>query len=187
MLIVYGQQLLEALRQPNPDPRLAIGFGSISLTSIVARVMRALQIAAALEERLQQPERQRDAVAAGAQVARARKPREAKCRAPRLCDGDRMPTAEEIAVMLRRWPVGAVLADICRDLGIGFDFPQWRELSYSILETDGDLPKLMMEIIERHAVGQYRQLNPGKTMPLHLLSPGSAAVATGPPGIRAAA
>jgi hypothetical protein len=186
-LIAYGRTLLDALRLPDPDMSRTLGFGALTLDSIIARVMRGLQIAAALEVRLQQPERQRDAVAAGAPVARARKPREAGRRAPRLCDDDRMPTAEEIAVMLRRRPVGAVLADICRDLGIGFDFPRWWELRDSILETDGDLPKLTIDIVERHAVGDYRQRYPGKIFPLEYLSAGSAKIATGPPGFRTAA
>ncbi len=184
-LIVYGQQLLDALRQPNPDPRCALGFGPITLASIGARVLRGLQIAAALEERLLQPERKRDA-AADAPVVRARNPREAGCRATRQRDDDRMPTTEEIAAMLRHRPVGAVLADICRDLGIGLDCPLWRELSDTILEMDGNLPKLLMETIERHSSDKYRELYPGKTLPLHLLSPSFARVATGPPGLRPA-
>ncbi len=186
-LIVYGQQLLDALRQPNLDPRLAMGFGPITLASIVARVLRGLQIAAALEERLLRPQRKRDAVAAVASVVREQKPREAGCRATRLCDDDRMPTAEEIAAMLRHRPVGAVLADICRDLGIGLDFPLWRELSDTIGETGGNVVTLSMETIERQSYGAYRALYPGKTLPLDLFSPSFIRAATGPPGLRTAA
>jgi len=186
-LIVYGQQLLEALRQPNPDPRLMVGFGPLTLASIVARVLRGLQIAAALEQRLLQPRRIRDAVAADAPTVRERKPREAGCRTVRLCDDDRMPTAEEIAAMLRHRPVGAVLADICRDLGIGLDFPLWLELSDTIGETGGNVVKLSMETIERQSYGIFRELHPGKALSLEFFSPSFVRAATGPPGLRTAA
>ena len=186
-LIVFGQQLLEALRQPDPDPSLMTGFGPLTLASIVARVMRGLQIAAALHERLLQPRRKRDAAAVHAPVVRERKPREAGGRTTRMCDDDRMPTAEEIAVMLRQRPLGAVLADICRDLGIGLDFPLWRELSDAIIETGGDIVKLSMESIERQFYGTYRGIDPGKALPLELMSPSFVRAATGPPGLRTAA
>jgi hypothetical protein len=73
---------------------------------------------------------------------------------PRLA---RLPTEEEIAARLatgldpavRRRPVGAVIADICRDLGImpgHLDRAFWDELSHAIIVYGGNLacffPKL---------------------------------------------
>ena len=58
---------------------------------------------------------------------------------PRLA---RLPTEEEIAAEVRRRPVGAVIADICRDLGIApgqLDRAFWDELSRAIAIYGGSL------------------------------------------------
>jgi hypothetical protein len=39
-----------------------------------------------------------------------------------------MPTAEQIAAEVRRRPIGAVIADICRDLRILPSHPLWRDI-----------------------------------------------------------
>jgi hypothetical protein len=41
--------------------------------------------------------------------------------------------------VVRRRPVGAVIADICRDLGILPSHPLWRELSEAIIRLGGSL------------------------------------------------
>ena len=58
---------------------------------------------------------------------------------PRLA---RLPTEEEIAAEVRRRPVGAVIVDICRDLGIApgqLDRAFWDELSHAIIAYGGSL------------------------------------------------
>ena len=45
-------------------------------------------------------------------------------------------TPEQIATKVRRQPIGADIADICRDLGILLSHPLWRELRAVI----SDLP-----------------------------------------------
>ncbi len=46
-----------------------------------------------------------------------------------------LPTPEQIAAKVRRQPIGAVLADICRDLGIRRSHPLWDELHCAITTT----------------------------------------------------
>ena len=64
---------------------------------------------------------------------------------PRLA---RLPTEEEIAAEVRRRPVGAVIADICRDLGITpgqLDRAFWDELSRAIIAYGGNLAGFLAE------------------------------------------
>ena len=58
---------------------------------------------------------------------------------PRLA---RLPTEAEIAAEVRRRPVGAVIVDICRDLGIrpgDCDRPFWDDLCHAIIAYGGSL------------------------------------------------
>jgi hypothetical protein len=58
-----------------------------------------------------------------------------------------LPTPEQIAAQVRRRPIGAVIADICRDLGIMPNHPLWRELSEVIICHGGNLARLVKDII----------------------------------------
>jgi len=58
-----------------------------------------------------------------------------------------MPTAEQIAAEIRHRPVGAVIADICRDLGIMADHPLWRELHLAII--GGSLTGFVTDMFKR--------------------------------------
>jgi hypothetical protein len=49
----------------------------------------------------------------------------------------RRPTADRIARKVLRQPIGAVLADICRDMGISRGHPLWDELHAAITEYGG--------------------------------------------------
>jgi hypothetical protein len=49
----------------------------------------------------------------------------------------------------RRRPVGAIIADICRDLGIVPSNPLWRELSRGIIENGGNLATLFKDTCKR--------------------------------------
>ena len=73
------------------------------------------------------PGRRACAPAARAEVGRRAVAQEAD---PHLA---RLPTPAEIAAEVRRRPIGAVLADICRDLGIMPSDPLWRELQRAII------------------------------------------------------
>jgi hypothetical protein len=54
----------------------------------------------------------------------------------------RLPTPEQIATEVRRRPVAAVIADICREIRIRPNHPLWRELSLAIVMNGGDPPSL---------------------------------------------
>ena len=60
-----------------------------------------------------------------------------------------LPTEAEIAEWVRRRPIGTVVADICRDLGILCDHPLWREIQRAIMFEGGNYFRLVMEIIHR--------------------------------------
>ena len=100
---------------------------------IVARIMRGLRLATALEQRVI------TAAARSAHPKPSPKPRtpspKPPSRRPKLSEQDdiaallaRMPTDREIAAMVRHRPVRLILADICADLGIGPGQPQWQQL-----------------------------------------------------------
>ncbi len=155
-LVVIGQELLDGLCRFGTEDLLA-RFSSANIALIVARVRRGLMIAAALEQRLVRHGHRLDGVSprTRTEVARPRTPdldkkRPERSRKPRfdaaaddaaLLAG--LPSAEEIARRLRRQPVGAVLADLCLDLGIDGRHVLWRELHKAILCHGGDLSHLL--------------------------------------------
>jgi hypothetical protein len=63
---------------------------------------------------------------------------------PRLAG---LPTPAQIAAEVRRRPIGAVIADNCRDLGIMPSHPLWRELSIVIIRHGGSLARLVKDIL----------------------------------------
>ena len=100
---------------------------------------------------------------------------------PRLA---RLPTEEEIAAEVRRRPVGAVIADICRDLGVmpgQLDRAFWDELAHAIIAYDGNLncflPKLNRRLSAPRSGNRADPAGPGWPAP----PPQSPAPATGPP------
>ena len=120
-------------------------------------------MAGALEERLVRhpvPEEKKP-TGTSTSAPSQRKPRAARPPAvrrtldpdPRLAG---MPTPEQIASDIRRRPVGAVIADICRDLGIMPGHKLWRELSLAIIDTRGSLTGLTKDVFKR-----LRMLKPG--------------------------
>ena len=153
-LIDYGRQLATTLRS-NPHP-----FGASDIALILARITRGLLRAEALEARIIRTAARLDAPPAPARApsrrqspparAAARPTRtvgsgEAPVPAPGIC----LPTPEQIAAEVRRRPIGAVIADICRDLGIVASHPLWRELQLAIIRYDGNLANLVKDIIHR--------------------------------------
>jgi hypothetical protein len=61
----------------------------------------------------------------------------------------RLPTPEQIAAQVRRQPIGAVIADICRDFGITASHPLWRDVQRAIIKHGGSLARLAIDIINR--------------------------------------
>jgi hypothetical protein len=164
-LIDYGKELTATLHdRAATDPRSVVrSFGIADLALILLRIKRGLLRANALEARLAQnaarldAERKPRAVPAQHKPSPARSPDQAQGHGPavsRTEDPDaplELPTEAEIAAWVRRRPIGAVIADICRDLGIACDHPLWRELRYAITAERGSYTRLVQEIIRRGA------------------------------------
>jgi hypothetical protein len=128
-------------------------FGTSDLALILARITRGLNRATALEARLLQNAARLDAEPAPSRAPSRPRQRAAQPVARRAHQADdllaHLPTPEQIAAEVRRRPIGAVIADICRDLGILPSHPLWRELQHAIIRYDGSLANLMEDILDR--------------------------------------
>ena len=155
-LIDYGRQLATTLQQRTASTKLTDitrNFGTIDIGEILAHITRGLLRAAALETRLDQRLPPRHAAPAAVSAPSHRQPRtapqvdpSASAAEPRIV---RLPTPAEIAAQVRRRPIGAVIADICRDLGIMPSNPLWRELPLAIIANGGNLATLVKDILKR--------------------------------------
>ena len=188
-LIDYGFGLANTLRRraaANDVGAMVRPFGTTDLAMIMARITRGLRLAGALEERLMRHPVPEEKKPASTSAPSQRRPRAARPPAARrVYDPDprlaRMPTPEQIAADIRRRPVGAVIVDICRDLGILPGHKLWQELSLAIIDHRGSLTGLTKDIFRR-----LRMLRPGAQVVVDPASaePGSQfsqAGGTGPP------
>ncbi len=149
-LIDYGRQLAATLRS-NPHR-----FGTSDIALILARITSGLLRAEALETRVIRGGARLDAAPASPRAASHRQSAPARAATDRPAatavhgpdPGIRLPTPEEIAAEVRRRPIGAVIADICRDLGITPSHPLWRELRVAIVRYGGSLAPLVRRICE---------------------------------------
>ena len=90
-----------------------------------------------------------------------------------------LPTAEQIAALVRRRPIGAVIADIYRDLGILPSHPLWRDVQQAMREFGGSLVRLLRDFLDRAF-----PLQPPTQAPAMQAAPPGTALAppgTGPP------
>ena len=190
-LIDIGRELAATIHQRATDrdfDLFAKPFGTDHFAFIVARITNGLRLALALEARLcQRAERGRDFGSAPIRTAAASAPRAdrppappepepaAPAQDPRLA---RLPTDAEIAAAVRRRPIGAVIVDILRDLGITpgqLDRPFWDELSHAVMAYGGSffgwvnkLHKLMFALNftpEERARPLYPEMPPGWRKP----------------------
>ena len=158
-LIDYGKELAATLHERAATDLLAVraSFGTADLALILARIKRGLLRANALEARLVQNAARLDAERKPRAVPVQHDPhpgREHGSAVRRIQEPDapfELPTEAEIAAWVRRRPIGAVIADICRDLGIRFDHPLWRDLHDAIMCEGGSCVRLVLEIIHRGA------------------------------------
>ena len=158
-LVAYGRDLVATLQsRAEPDPPLDVArrFGGVSLALIIARITRGLMIAAALERRLLHPRPRGPAQSQESRLAMPVSPR--PTRAPRRPRPDEeaellagLPSAREIAERIRNRKIGAVIVEICRDLGITTEHPLWREINDAIRDHGGTLLHLMRAWWRRHA------------------------------------
>jgi hypothetical protein len=96
----------------------------------------------------------------------------------------RLPTEEEIAAEVRRRPVGAVIVDICRDLGIApghLDRAFWDEINHAIMMYGGSLARFFTNLHER-LFACFTSEHSGRADPgWPVAPPRLPAAATGPP------
>jgi hypothetical protein len=158
MLMDYGFELACTLQRRAAPNDVSVSamirpFGTINLALILARITRGLRLAGALEERLMRRPVAEEKKPASTSAPSQRQPRADRPAARRLEDPDPrlalLPTSEQIAADIRRRPVGAVIADICRDLGILPGHKLWRELSLAIIDHGGSLVRLSEDIFKR--------------------------------------
>jgi hypothetical protein len=171
-LIDYGRQLATTLRI-NP-PR----FSASDIALILARITRGLLRAEALEARVIRDTARLDADPAPPRAPSHRGSPPARAADTARSPEDCLPTPEQIAAEVRRRPIGAVIADICRDLGIMPSHPLWPELQHLIIRYGGNLANLVKDILDR--AFPYPAANGPPAWPgVSLQSPGPSS--TGPP------
>jgi hypothetical protein len=187
-LIEYGKELATTLRQSSVTTDLAAAmrpFGTRDIALILARITRGLHRAAALEARLVRGAARLDAEPRPRSVPAAAKPASAPRRQAAPPAGStlaHLPTPEQIAAEVRRRPIGAVIADICRDLGIMPSHPLWRQLQIAIIGNGGNPARLAMAMTKRAIDAVAATWPPG--MVLKWPAPGppfQPAPGTGPP------
>ena len=161
-LIEYGKELTATLRQgalPSGMTTLARAFGTSDLPLILARIAQGLLRAGLLQEKITRTADRLDAEPQPKPAPSPRAPRPLPCEAqppspqhaqtqqpadtdPRLAN---LPTPEQIAAKVRRQTIGAVLADICRDLGIAPNHPLWKELRNAINAFGGNFIRMVAD------------------------------------------
>ena len=158
-LIDYGTQLAATIRTrpADSDPiDLRCQFFTTDIALILARIKQGLLRAGLLQERIARVAPRLDAEPKPTPSPRTPRtlPCEARPPSPRRSQAAaasfnptlaNLPTAEEIADKVRRQPIGRVLADICRDLGLYPAHPLWSELGLAINEFGGSWLRVGME------------------------------------------
>jgi hypothetical protein len=196
-LIDYGTQLIDTVQQRAASPgftQFARPFGSADLAVILARITCGLRRAAFLEARLcQRAARGRDIAPApirlpgGPRATRQAAAPEAQPDPQRVGQPSdprfaRLPTEEEIATEVRRRPIGAVIVDICCDLGIApghLDRAFWDEINHAIMMYGGSLARFLLKREERWFACSPADPNPADAA--WPAAPGMPTPATGPP------
>jgi hypothetical protein len=182
-LIDYGRELAATIRRRAFTDPIVVRccFGTADVALILARISRGLHRANALEARLLRDADRLDATPQGAVSQprpRASRPAAAPVAGEAGARLTHLPTPEQIAAKVRRQPIGAVIADICRDLGILPSHPLWRELQIVIIRENGSLANLVKDILDQaFPISATAQPGPARCPP----APLAQFPATGPP------
>jgi hypothetical protein len=95
-----------------------------------------------------------------------------------------LPTAQQIAAMLRRRPLGSVIVEICSDLGIApgdIEAELWTQVSLTIEEYGGSLSVYLTRLADR-LWGPMPERHPANEAPApQSCPPVPLVLATGPP------
>ena len=184
-LIDYGKELAASLHQRSEtiDLRPVLcAFGTRDIARILARITCGLLRAQALEDkvlhnaaRLDAPAQPNPQPAASTRSPSAPRPPRDRQLGPDLAPLD-LPTPEQIAAKVRCQSIGAVITDICRDLGICPNHPLWRELQALIEEYRVDYASLVIEILSRPSLTLFESGPMASPT-----NPPTPACATGPP------
>jgi hypothetical protein len=165
-VVNYGNQLIASFRQYPPSvhdtPHLQRTFGVANIVVILSRIALGVRRARFLADKITRTTAQLDSGTPTEPPPRAPTTRaSATQRAPRLQLEEpeyanetlallaRLPNPDQIAASVRRKPIGAVLADICRDLGISRGHPLWDELHAAIVEFGGSLVRLFRDKLDQ--------------------------------------
>jgi hypothetical protein len=165
-LIDYGTQLAASLRErpaPNDPRHLTRNYGTSDIAVILARIAQGLLRARLLGEKITATAARLDAAPQPKPAPLPRAPRDrptvarslAPSRQPEPEPTDtasiiaKLPTPDQIAAKVRRQKIGAVLADICRDLGIPPSDPLWEELQRAITNYGGNASRLYFDWLEQ--------------------------------------
>jgi hypothetical protein len=187
-MVDYGKDLIRALQQRTTAAApsvIARNFGTMNVALILLRILRGLRLATALDARLvRHPVRDvAEPAAIQAPSERARRSAASAARRPggaafQLPD---IPTAEDLAAAMRYRSAGAVVADICRDLGIVQSHPLWDEIMMVVTEFGGNFVRLFKDMLNRVSIwflAAHALENQGR---LALVPQALAACGTGPP------
>lgn len=157
-LIDYGKELAASLHPSSETADLRTvmrAFGTRDIARILARITCGLLRAQALEDKIHHNAARLDATpqpnpqpAASTRSPSAPRPHRDRQLAPDLAPLS-LPTPEQIAAKVRCQSIGAVITDICRDLGIMPNHPLWREVHALIDEYRGNYASLVLEILDR--------------------------------------
>lgn len=191
-LIAHGKRLAEDLTRRSSGMTvmwIAVRFGTKDIALILARITRGLRMAAALQATLPAQPKPARRVDPARPAPGVRKPRTRPAPVPRN-NADSvlgtLPTSKEIAAQLRDRPVGEVLAEICRDLGILTADSFWQELEGVLLENGGDLDSVIQDADNRIALSDnilppYMRLFAPTPPSASTVAATTSAAATGPP------
>jgi hypothetical protein len=201
-LIDFGKQIAVTVQQRATTPDFASfakRFGTADLALILARITNGLRLAAALEARLnRRAERGQDLPPDTIRTPSTRAPRPERQPAPPDAQPEtqpanpvedprlaHLPTEQEIAAEIRRRPIGAVIVDICRDIGLlpsQCDRAFWDELAHTIIAYGGNLATYFTRMNKRlFPIPTDALSNPSPRWPEPAPPPGPPALSTHPP------
>ena len=166
-MIALGHALLATLDRPMGDRGrrdTLLRFGTRNLDLIVARILRGIAIAQALEQRILRIARRMD------------KPREPGLAAVRTSGGRakkpaswsqedddagllaELPTVEEIAERVRKQPIASVIEDICRDLCIDASDPLFQDVMDALGLCGTRIVRVLDKVLGRRTMAFIQEM-----------------------------